>query len=127
MIGNENEKTNRLTYVDQSLINHINVRIFEMDVEDMMKVVDIKNSLLMVNTYKGSAVKRDMTMRRISVYIELVGIANTFTNSIMLLLSGYNKPKDSFRTWKYRPSEFKSRRRNSISKVLHSECGLHFH
>ena len=48
-IGNENEKWVPLTYVNQSIVNPINFSIFEKDIEDMMIVGQVRNSLLIEN------------------------------------------------------------------------------
>ena len=120
-IGNENEKRVPLTYVNQSIVNPINFSIFEKDIEDMMVVAQVKNSLLRVNRYNGHAVKIDITGRRVSIYMELVAIANTVTHTIYPLLRSYNKSKDTFKTWKYQPDNFKCECRNNISRILHGE------
>ena len=48
-IGNENKKRVPLTYVSQSIVNPINSSIFENDVQDMMVVAQVKNSVLRVS------------------------------------------------------------------------------
>ena len=58
-----------MIYLNQSIVNPINFNIFEKDVEDMMEVGQVKNSLLRVNKYDGQAVKIDMTGRRVDIYI----------------------------------------------------------
>ena len=108
-----------LTYVNQSIANSINFSIFEKDIEDMMIVGQVRNSLLRVNRYEGQAVKIDMTGRRVSIYME--GIANTITHTIHPLLLGYNKTKDSYKTWKFQPNNFQCACRNNISKILYGE------
>ena len=120
-IGNENKKRAPLTYVNQSIVNPINFSIFEEEVKDMMVVGQVRDSLLRVNRYDGQAVKIDMTGKRVDIYTELVAIANTITYTIRPLVTGYNKTKDSYKTWKNRPMYFQSQCRNNISKILHAE------
>ena len=121
-IGNKNEKRVPLTYVNQSIADPINFSIFEKDIEYMMIVGQVRNSLLRVNRYEGQAVKIDMTGRRVRIYMELVGIANTITHIIHPLLRGYNKTKDSYKIWKFQPNHFQCACRNHISKILHGEA-----
>ena len=111
-----------MTYVNQMIVNPINFSVFEKDVEYMMIVGQVRNSLLRVNRYEGHAVKIDMTVKRVRTYTELVGIANTITHTIGPLLTGYNKTKDSYKIWKYQPTNFQCECRHSISKILHGEA-----
>ena len=63
-----------------------------------------------------------MTGKRVRTYTELVSIANTITHTIGPLLTGYNKTKDSYKIWKYQPTNFQCECRHSISKILHGEA-----
>ena len=53
--------------------------------------------------------------------MELVGISNTVTRTIHLLLRGYNKIKDSFKIYKYQLKHFQCECRIKISTIFHGE------
>ena len=67
------------------------------------------------------AVKLDMTGDRVHMYQNLISIANTVSETISPLLTGYNKTKDKYKVWKLQPSIYRNETRNLVSKRLHIE------
>lgn len=96
-IGDENEKRVPISYVDQLIVNSVKFPVFEKEVPDITNVHLVLKCLLRQNKYDGVSVKIDMTGDRVHIYQNIISIANTITQTISLLLIGYNKTTDKYK------------------------------
>ena len=120
-IGEEDTKHCVLSYVEQAIVNPINFPIFEKELMDIHCLDALHRCLTRSHTVYQSTTKIDITGNRVSLYLILTDIASTIRHTITPLLTGYNKTKNTYKTWKNQSALYCSDRRRSIAKHLHSE------
>ena len=99
-LGEEDDKHCILTYVDQAIVNPVNFPAFELEFTDTNSMTQIHSALTRTKGLCESPTKMDITGNRVSVYLSLIDIVSTITNTIRPLLTGYNATTNKYKNWK---------------------------